>query len=113
VDKLRQATQGEVSMDKFINFSTFMRYLLDDTKLAEQGSKIVRALLDAQSPRMSNIAEKMRGKSGSCYKMIQRFLAKVELKQVLLRFYQEEAGYVIGDPIRSCENITKNNRHND
>ena len=59
-------------MDKFINFSTFMRYLLDDVKLAEQGSKIVRALLDAQSPRISNIAEKMRGKSASCYKMIQR-----------------------------------------
>jgi hypothetical protein len=98
VDKLRQATQGEVSMDKFINFSTFMRYLLDDVKLADQGSKIVRALLEAQSPRMSNIAEKMRGKSASCYKMIQRFLAKVDLKQVLLRFYQEEADYVIGDP---------------
>ncbi len=85
-------------MDKFINFSTFMRYLLDDVKLAEQGSKIVRALLDAQSPRMSNISEKMKGKSASCYKMIQRFLAKVDLKQVLLRFYQEEADYVIGDP---------------
>jgi hypothetical protein len=98
VDKLQQATQGEVSMDKFINFSRFMRYLLDDMKLAEQGSKIVRALLEAQSPRMSNIAEKMRGKSASCYKMIQRFLAKVDLKQVLLRFYQEEADYVIGDP---------------
>ncbi len=85
-------------MDKFINFSTFMRYIVDDEKLAEQGAKIIRALLEAQSPRMSNIAEKMRGKSASCYKMIQRFLAKVDLKQVLLRFYQAEADYVIGDP---------------
>ncbi len=85
-------------MDKFINFSTFMRYLLDDEKLAEQGSKIVRALLEAQSPRISNIAEKMSGKSASCYKMIQRFLAKVDLKRVLLRFYQAEANFVIGDP---------------
>lgn len=85
-------------MDKFINFSTFMRYLLDDVKLAEQGSKIIRALLDAQSPRMSNIAEKMNGRSASCYKKIQRFLAKVDLKQVLLRFYQEDAEFVIGDP---------------
>jgi hypothetical protein len=85
-------------MDKFINFSAFMRYLLDDAKLAEQGSKIIRALLEAQSPRLSNIAEKMKGKSASCYKMIQRFLDKVDLKQVLLRFYQEEADFVIGDP---------------
>ena len=85
-------------MDKFINFSAFMRYLIDDEKLANQGSKIIQALLEAQSPRMSNIAEKMKGKSASCYKMIQRFLAKVDLKRVLLRFYQEEASFVIGDP---------------
>ena len=61
-------------MDKFINFSEIMRFLLDDAKLATQGSKIIRALLEAQSPRLSNIAEKMAGKSESCYKMIQRFL---------------------------------------
>jgi hypothetical protein len=98
VGKLTQATQEEVSMDKCINFSAFMRYLLDDDKLVMLGSKIIRALLDAQSPRISNIAEKMKGKSGSCYKIIQRFLQKVDLKQVLLRFYQAEASFVIGDP---------------
>jgi Transposase DDE domain len=85
-------------MDKFINFSAFMRYLFDDTKMVEQGSKIIRALLEAQSPRLSNIAEKMRGNSASCYKRIQRFLQKVDMKQVLLRFYHPEAGFVIGDP---------------
>jgi hypothetical protein len=45
-------------MGKFINFSEFMRYLLDDDKLAIQGSKIIRALLEAQSPRISNMSEK-------------------------------------------------------
>jgi hypothetical protein len=85
-------------MNKFINFSAFMRYLLDDEKLTIQGSKIIRALLEAQSPRLSNIAEKMAGNSASCYKRIQRFLHKVDMKQVLLRFYQEEAKFVIGDP---------------
>lgn len=85
-------------MDKCINFGEFMRYLVDDEKLAEQGSKIIRALLEAQSPRLTNISEKMTGKSASCYKAIQRFLSKVDLKTVLLRFYQEEAEYVIGDP---------------
>jgi Transposase DDE domain len=85
-------------MDKCINFSAFMRYLFDDTKMVEQGSKIIRALLEAQSPRLSNIAEKMRGNSASCYKRIQRFLQKVDMKQVLLRFYHPEAGFVIGDP---------------
>jgi Transposase DDE domain len=85
-------------MDKCIKFGEYMRYLLDEEKQAEQGSKIVRALLEAQSPRLSQIAEKMMGKSASCYKAIQRFLNKVDLKQALLRFYQEEAEYVIGDP---------------
>ena len=30
--------------------------------------------------------------------MIQRFLCRIDLKQVLLRFYQEDAKFVIGDP---------------
>jgi hypothetical protein len=85
-------------MDKCIKFSEYMGYLIDDEKQAEQGSKIVQAILEAQSPRLSQIAEKMEGKSSSCYKSIQRFLNKVDMKQTLLRFYQEEAEYVIGDP---------------
>jgi hypothetical protein len=85
-------------MNKFINFSSFMRYLIDDEKLRKQGSEIIRALLEAQSPRMSDIAERMVGKRAGSYKLLQRFLAKLELKQVLLRLYQEEAKFVIGDP---------------
>jgi hypothetical protein len=85
-------------MDKCINFNEFMRYLFDDARLVEKGSQIVRALLEAQSPRLTNIAEQMDGKSESCYKVIQRFLSQTDLKSVLLRFYQEEAEFVIGDP---------------
>jgi hypothetical protein len=85
-------------MDKCINFSDFLKYLLDDEKLVEKGSQIIKALLEAQSPRLSNIAEKMEGQSESCYKAIQRFLGKVDLKRTLMRLYQEEADFVIGDP---------------
>jgi hypothetical protein len=98
VDKLQQATQEEVSMNKFINISGLMGYLFDDEKLAKQASKIIQAILEAQSPRLSHVVEKMAGKSSSNYKMIQRFLCRIDLKQVLLRFYQEEAKFVIGDP---------------
>jgi len=98
VDKLRQATQEEASMNKFINISGLMGYLFDDEKLAKQASKIIQAILEAQSPRLSHVVEKMAGKSSSNYKMIQRFLCRIDLKQVLLRFYQEEAKFVIGDP---------------
>ncbi len=34
----------------------------------------------------------------SNYKVIQRFLKKVDLKQSLLRLYQEDAEFMIGDP---------------
>jgi hypothetical protein len=40
----------------------------------------------------------MTGQSDRNYKTIQRYLRKVELKQLLLRFYQENAEFVIGDP---------------
>jgi len=64
-------------MNRCINFGEFMRYLVDDEKLVAHGSKIIHALLKAQSPRLTNIAEKMTGKGESCYKGIQRFLNKV------------------------------------
>ena len=85
-------------MNKFINISGLMGYLFDDEKLAKQASKIIQAILEAQSPRLSHVVEKMAGKSSSNYKMIQRFLCRIDLKQVLLRFYQEDAKFVIGDP---------------
>ena len=85
-------------MDKCINFLKFLGYLLDDEGLAEKGARIVKGLLDAQSPRMTNISEQMTGKSSSRYKEIQRFLKKVNLKKSLMRLYQEDAEFVIGDP---------------
>jgi len=97
-NRWQRDTQGETSMDKCINFCEFMRYVFDEEKLAEQGAVIVKGLLEAQSPRLTNISEKMDGHSSSNYKVIQRFLNKVDLKRLLLRLYQEEAEFVIGDP---------------
>jgi len=85
-------------MDKCINFYEFMRYLMDEESLVEEGAEIIKALLEAQSPRLTNIAEKMSGKSERYYKTIQRFLDLVNVKQLLMRFYQEGAEFVIGDP---------------
>lgn len=85
-------------MVKFINSSEFMHYLFDDAKQAVKAGQIVQALLEGQSPRISNIVEKMQGKSETCYKAIRRFLAPLDVKQHLLRLYQEEAEFVIGDP---------------
>ena len=86
-------------MDKCINFSGFLGYLFDGEKLVKQAAWIIKALLEAQSPRLSNIAEQMPGKkSDSNYKIIQRFLKRVDVKQLLMRLYQEDAEFIIGDP---------------
>lgn len=85
-------------MNKFINYSEFMHYLLDDEKKAEKGGEIVKAILEARSPRLTNIAEQMEGQSESNYKAIHRFIRQADVKTALLRLYQEEADFVIGDP---------------
>ncbi|MCJ7530507.1 MAG: transposase, partial [Anaerolineales bacterium] len=90
-------TQEEASMDKWINFTEFMRYLLDDEGLVGKGAKIIRGLLEAQSPRLTNISEKMAGNSESNYKVIQRFIKKVDMKKLLMRLYQEDAEFIIED----------------
>ena len=74
-------------MNKCIQFRPFMRYLIDDEELAEKGARIVKALLEAQSPRLTDISEKMAGNSSSRYKEIQSFLKKVDLKKSLKRLY--------------------------
>jgi hypothetical protein len=58
----------------------------------------MKGVLEAQSPRLSNISEKMAGNSDRGYKTIQRFMKRMEMKRLLLRFYQEGAEFIIGDP---------------
>lgn len=85
-------------MLKFIKLLDLVRYLFDREGMVQKAVVILRALLEARSPRLTQIAEKMPGKPAANYKALQRFLAKVNLKDVLLRFYQEQAEFVIGDP---------------
>lgn len=85
-------------MDKCINFCKFWRYLVDDERMVKQGAEITKALLEAQSPRLTDISEKMAGKSERGYKVIQRFLERIDLQKLVLQFYQEDAEFVLGDP---------------
>jgi hypothetical protein len=75
-----------------------MQNLFEEEKQVKQSAEIVKAMLEAQSPRLTDISEHMPGKSSSNNKKIQRFLHGIDLKQRLLRFYQEEAEFIIGDP---------------
>ncbi len=65
---------------------------------ASIAKRIVEGILKAQSPRLSDIAQKMSGKEGANYKCIQRFILNNSPQQALLQLFQEHASFVIGDP---------------
>jgi len=85
-------------MHQCINLFKFMSYVFEQKRIIEKAVIIIRAIYEACSPRFSRIAEKMPGRPDANYKLIQRFMAEVDLKAILLRFFQEEAEFVIGDP---------------
>jgi hypothetical protein len=85
-------------MVKYSHISGLLQQVFDNPKLVQKASQIVCALLEAGSPRLSRIADKMPGQPASNYKAIQRFLKQVDLMAVLKRFFQEQAEFVIADP---------------
>lgn len=85
-------------MLKFTKTVAFLKYLFDQETLAHKASLIVNAILAARSPRLSDIAQHMAGKAAANYKAIQRFLAQADPKTALLRLFQADAPFVIGDP---------------
>ena len=85
-------------MDKFTHLSDFLGYLFDEGRSVEKAQAITAGILKARSCRMSDIAREMPGSESANYKCIQRFVAEESLKSILLRLYQEEAPFMIGDP---------------
>ena len=85
-------------MNKFTDLSRFVQYLFDEKDTVRKGKTIIEGLLKARSPRLSDIAREMPGKEEANYKSIQRFLADNAPQQALLRLFQEDAPFVIGDP---------------
>jgi hypothetical protein len=64
----------------------------------EDAALILKAILDAHSPRLSDIAQAMPGSPQGNYKAIQRFLAKADPEKALMRLFMEDAPFVIADP---------------
>jgi hypothetical protein len=75
----------------------FAQLLFDTDDVAHQATSILKAVLDAQSARQSEIAQKMRGTPDANYKRLQRFMNKVDAKQTLLRLFQADMPFVLGD----------------
>ncbi|MCC7161962.1 MAG: transposase [Anaerolineae bacterium] len=75
----------------------FAQMLFDTDAVARQVTPILKAILDAQSARLSEIAQKMRGTPAANYKHLQRFMQNVDAKETLLRLFQADAPFVLGD----------------
>jgi hypothetical protein len=61
-------------MNKFIRISEFAKHLFTDENIAKQATVIIQCILEASSPRLSDIAAKMPGTEAACYNRIQRIL---------------------------------------
>lgn len=85
-------------MDKCIRISMFAKQLFADQKVAQQASQIMQGIMEARSPRLSDIAGKMPGAAAASYKRIQRFLQGHDPHEALKMLFNEEADFVIGDP---------------
>lgn len=78
--------------------SRFAHYLFGSYETAGKAARILQGIFEAQSPRLSRIAQKMAGSPAADYKLIQRFFAHAEPQKALRRLFQVEAPFVIGDP---------------
>lgn len=85
-------------MYEFIRIVEFTRELFDREEHAQRAGEIILAMLEARSPRLSDISQRMEGKPPANYKRIQRFLDGVDPREAMLRLFQEKAPFVIGDP---------------
>ena len=80
-----------------ISLDGFTRHLFDREVHAKKAARVFQGVLDAQSPRLSDISHRMPGNPVANYKAIQRFRDQVDLKVALQRLFQEEAPYVLAD----------------
>jgi hypothetical protein len=85
-------------MDKFIRIFEFAQQLFTDDRSAYQASEILEGIMEARSPRLSDIAARMAGNEAASYKRIQRFLQDNDPQETLKTLFNEEAEFVIADP---------------
>ncbi len=85
-------------MDKCIRILMFAKQLFGDQKVAQRASQIIQGIMEAHSPRLSEIAARMPGQPAASYKRIQRFLHEQDPREALKMLFNDEAKFVIGDP---------------
>jgi len=79
------------------DFLPFAQALFDRDEQAKKAAPILKGILDAGSPRLSDISQHMPGSPTANYKAIQRLMAEVDFQEVLLRLFDEEAPFYLAD----------------
>ena len=77
-------------MNKFAHLLGFVQCLFDEKETAKKAAEIIKGMIQAHSPRLSDISREMRGREEANYKKIQRFLEIAEPQEALLRLFQSE-----------------------
>lgn len=94
-------TGGELVNKQIIKLPDMRRFAaecFDGITESEKAARILKGIMDARSPRISDISHAMGGSSEANYKAIQRFLDTSDPRRNLYRLYGEQAPFVIGDP---------------
>lgn len=85
-------------MLRMMKMQEFVQNLFDQPDIAHKAALILEAILEARSPRISDLSHKLPAAPDANYKMVQRFLARVDPREALQRLFDGEAAFVLGDP---------------
>lgn len=75
----------------------FVQDIFDRPAIARKAGLIVQAILEARSPRLSDLSHKLPARPEANYKMLQRFLAQVDPREALYRLFNPQTSFVLGD----------------
>lgn len=84
-------------MLRAMKLQEFVQFLFDQVEIASKAALIIQAILEARSPRLSDISHRLSASPDANYKMLQRFLAKVDPREALQRLFNAQACFVLGD----------------
>lgn len=76
----------------------FASELFDQPREAEKAATILKGILEACSPRLSDLSHAMRGSPQANYKALQRFLERNDPREALRRLYDVGAPFILMDP---------------
>ncbi len=85
-------------MLRSMKMQEFVQNLFDQPDIADKAALIIEAILEARSPRLSDISLKLPVSSDPNYKMVQRFLARADPREALQRLFDGRDPIEIAGP---------------